>query len=248
MRPNLPLSGIERVALIDGDILAYQCGFVHEKNPHFSDLDDLLDETVSDWMRRAFCTSAKVCLTRHRTFRHKLTDTYKCNRADAVRPVQINEILDYLESEHDGLVVNGLEADDLMGIFGTHPDLPNAVIVTVDKDLLQIPGWHFNPKKDDFPWHQELLDAQHNFWLQTMMGDSVDGIKGLPGIGPKRAAKALEESEVGWPQEVADRYQEAFSGLTEHDMTLELVRILSYTDLDPDKHLTDPSDLSWLTI
>ena len=86
-----------------------------------------------------------------------------------------------------------IEADDTMGIIQTATD-EDSVIVTVDKDLLQIPGKMYNPVKDT---HHVTTPEEgwHLFLTQWLTGDSTDGYPGLKGIGPKKAKKIITEAD-----------------------------------------------------
>ena len=58
--------------------------------------------------------------------------------------------------------------------------------------MLQVPGTHFRMLKE---WkYEEVNEEQANFLLhkQILMGDTADNIKGLPGIGPKKAEALLQ--------------------------------------------------------
>ncbi len=104
----------------------------------------------------------------------------------------------------------GCEADDLIGSYAKHlgdKDLPG-VIVSADKDLGQSVGGSIrqllppptaNPR---LGWR--MLDAEgveKKFGVKTsqvadylaLVGDTSDNIPGLPGVGPKTAAKWLVE-------------------------------------------------------
>jgi 5'-3' exonuclease len=64
--------------------------------------------------------------------------------------------------------------------------------MSIDKDLDMIRGWHYNFIKDK----KYLIDDQEaikHFYTQILTGDRVDNIIGLKGIGPKKAAKILED-------------------------------------------------------
>jgi DNA polymerase-1 len=89
------------------------------------------------------------------------------------------------------LMVPRLEADDIMGIAQTNGKTPNTVIVSVDKDMRQVPGWHLNPHKEDFPVFVTEAEADYYFHMQWLTGDQTDGYGGIKGIGPVKARKIL---------------------------------------------------------
>ena len=85
-----------------------------------------------------------------------------------------------------------MEADDLVSIWA-HEALDRKeeyVICGIDKDLLQIPGHHYNYGKDTWQLINEE-EALHNLYIQCLTGDNTDNIPGLKGIGPKKAQKIL---------------------------------------------------------
>ena len=124
-------------------------------------------------------------------FRYDIAKTlpYKGNRDRTHRPTYEKEVRDYIISEWDTTVAVGEEADDLLGIEATRLG-KNAILVSIDKDLDQIPGL-----KHNFMYHRtyEVDGAQAvlNFHIQLLMGDTTDNIPGLPGIGIGKARKAL---------------------------------------------------------
>jgi hypothetical protein len=52
-------------------------------------------------------------------------------------------------------------------------------------------GWHYNFVKDNL-YYVNQQTASFNFYKQFLTGDAVDNIKGVHGIGPKKADKLLE--------------------------------------------------------
>jgi len=152
----------------------------------------------------------KVAFSAKQTFRHKLAVTrpYKGNRDDARRPTYEKDIKSYMKENWDCYVAEDEEADDLLGIWATKYGPHGAVIITLDKDLDQIPGLKYNWLHDV---HYDITDEQamYNFHIQLMMGDTTDNIVGLPGIGKGKAAKALHgmETEMEQLSEVARMYQ-----------------------------------------
>lgn len=86
----------------------------------------------------------------------------------------------------------GYEADDLVATLMTELTQAGAKPICCgnDKDLLQIPGEHFNVVKKTM---QTLDQYQcvYKLWIQALMGDGTDGIEGIPGMGIKGAEKIL---------------------------------------------------------
>jgi len=95
------------------------------------------------------------------------------------------------------VVVEGMEADDRLSIEQmrdwycfrgskdneeTHSKVCRTVICSLDKDLDNTPGWHYNWVKDNLYWIDEH-EALTNFYCQMLTGDSVDNILGLYGVG-----------------------------------------------------------------
>lgn len=137
---------------------------------------------------------------------------YKGNRDPNHRPKYYKEIRDYLVDKYKAEVVEGMEADDMLGIVQwQHPD-KSTVICSIDKDLKMIPGYHFNPKKQEFIY-QQMNDANLFFLWQMMVGDTTDNIPGVTGIGPKKADKviAAADGDVSLVKEAVEKmYQNQY--------------------------------------
>lgn len=123
-----------------------------------------------------------------KNFRHELYPEYKAGRPP--KPLLAAEIQRYLVEHWDAVVCTEIEADDQMGIDQCSSEEPT-IICTIDKDLDMIPGKHFNWDKDSF-YEVDRDQAERFFWQQVLMGDSVDNIIGLKGIGEKRALKLVD--------------------------------------------------------
>lgn len=137
-----------------------------------------------------------------------VTRPYKGNRDNVRRPTYEREIKDYIIKNYPTIIADGCEADDLMGIKQTQYGPEESVIITLDKDLDQVPGFKYNFLRDTkYNISPEL--AYYNLHMQILTGDSTDNIPGLPGIGPGKAAKALHglETERKQMEEVARMYQ-----------------------------------------
>jgi hypothetical protein len=96
------------------------------------------------------------------------------------------------------------------------------------------PGRHLSPLKDDGIILISEAEANRRWMLQTLTGDTSDGYKGIPKIGPKRAAAILGNARTlaaMW-RAVVTAYRD--TGLTEDDalMTARVARILRNSDYD----------------
>jgi hypothetical protein len=135
------------------------------------------------------CVEYKIFLSGDDNWRRELAPSYKANRDATHKPVWFEEMKDYLILEHDAIVTkDGMEADDFLGLA---QDVDTTVICTLDKDLDQIPGWHYNWKSRE-TYYVTSDESNLFFWMQMLMGDSADNIKGIYGIGPVRAKTMLD--------------------------------------------------------
>ncbi len=176
----------------------------------------------------------------HRSFRFDLYPEYKAHRTQGRPPVHRREVEDMLRAEFTSKSKPGLEADDVMGIMATvlPSETEQKVIVTIDKDLETVPGLHFNYRKDSDVRNVTEEEADYNHLFLTLVGDTADGFKGCPGIGPKKAAKILE-NDPGFTDSPVIRWakvEAAFhrKGLTSADALLQarLARVLRAEDYD----------------
>ena len=187
---------VPKQLLIDADYLIYGVGFASEEDSEKFAKSRLV-ETVEDLVYiHLKADSYEAFLTGKNNYRYDIAKTvpYKGNRKDAKKPKHYDALREHMITRLGAVVVNGQEADDEVAIRMTK-EQDQYLLVGVDKDLRQIPGWHHNPMKA----HTEYIDdfeAYKNFCLQLLTGDRVDNIPGLEGIGPKKAAKALEGSKT----------------------------------------------------
>jgi hypothetical protein len=80
---------------------------------------------------------------------------------------------------------------DRLGWKGGSP----STICSIDKDLLQVPGRHYNWVKGEF-YEQTYLSGLRCFYEQCLKGDRTDDIPGIAGIGEVKAKRALAGAET----------------------------------------------------
>jgi len=233
------------LALLDGDIIAFRAAAAVQKSYEFdgetvvdADVSEAIQgalETVQAWAELARCRDIRVLFTGPHNFRKSVLPTYKGNRKGG-KPVAYFETVSAVKRCFHCQEVDGLEADDLMGILATTPKYADSVIVTLDKDLRTIPGLHYNPVKDTRPIRVTQAQANLKWLTQTLTGDPTDNYSGCPNIGAKRAEAILE----GWSGEsLSDGWARVVGAyktkkLTERDALIQarVARILTRADYD----------------
>ncbi len=245
---------MKRTLLIDADIFLYKACFKSEVNVEWSpgnysntaNLVAAQDEFKSrmDGLAHKHKAHPLICLSDFtNNWRKEIYPNYKRGRNAVRRPTLLKVMRDWVRMEYPDFYQRlTLEADDVMGILATAPLITGRkLMVTIDKDLLQIPGYHINPDKPEIGVRRVKPEEGEAFHLvQTLTGDSVDNYPGCPGIGPKRAEKILntppsEEDEL-WPwANIVRAYEKA--GLTEDDALLQarVAKILQMEDYDTEK-------------
>lgn len=152
---------------------------------------DDLEMTIKDPI--VYCFSGKSS----NTFRYHLaiSKEYKGNRTSDKLTIEefkqkidlMNHAMECIMREKACLLFEDLEADDLLSALQDE----DTYIVSVDKDLRQVPGLHYDlDQKKIITIESE--DALITLAKQMLTGDSTDNIGGLEGIGPKKAEKILE--------------------------------------------------------
>ena len=182
------------LALLDADIVVYRVAFAAQEENEKVVLSRA-GEFMEDLVMKPWVSDYKGFLTGSNNYRKEIAVTapYKGNRVQE-RPVHYQLVRDYLTSAWGCEVIDGQEADDAIGIaaYSYGDDDEAYIIMTIDKDLDMIRGWHYNFTKDMKYFVQED-DTMRTFYTQVLTGDRVDNIPGLKGIGPKKAEKILKD-------------------------------------------------------
>lgn len=193
---------------------------------------DRYREAVDENAELVLCFS---CPSRH-YFRHDVLAGYKANRS-AATPIGLRKLKDWINTQYDTKTKPNLEADDVVGILATSPKLIKGrkIIVSMDKDLQQIPGEHLNgsrPEEGTFRITSEF--AERFRWMQVLTGDSTDNYAGLPGCGPVGATKVIASARPDEP--LSDVVLAAYlkAGLTKSDFAQQtnVATILTATMYD----------------
>src|SRR3989304_4219036 len=165
-------------------------------------LRKLLKDYPPDYIAVVFDAKGK-------TFRDEIFEKDK-----APRPPMPDELVAQIEPLHaivkamglPCLIIDGVEADDVIGTLATQATLAglNTVISTGDKDMAQLVDGRvtlINTMSDVTLDIQGVIEkfgvTPHQIIdYLTLIGDTSDNIPGIPGVGPKTAAKWLNEYDT----------------------------------------------------
>jgi DNA polymerase-1 len=165
-------------------------------------LRKLINDYQSDYMAVVFDAAGK-------TFRNDLYDQYKAHRPpmpDDLR-VQIEPLHHLIRAMGLPLIMeSGIEADDVLGILAQHAEQQGfkVVIATGDKDMAQLVTDNIILENTMNNTRMDIQGVIDKFGVKpeqiidylALIGDSSDNIPGVPKVGPKTAAKWLEQYQT----------------------------------------------------
>lgn len=210
--------GDKKLFLLDAMALIYRAHFAFSKNPRINSkglntgimlgftntLLEVLEKEKPTHIAVAFDTKAP-------TFRHVQFEPYKANRQEQPEDIEIGTpwVKQIVQAFNiPVLEMDGFEADDIIGTIAKKAERTSfeVYMMTPDKDYGQIVEDHIflykpafmgngvdimGPKEVCAKWDIEHVDQVRD--ILGLMGDAVDNIPGIPGIGEKTAVKLLKE-------------------------------------------------------
>jgi 5'-3' exonuclease len=237
--------------LLDADVLRYEVGFAVEASwrymhaergeevvdpPPFEMALEILENRISNICAVVGATQPPICFfTGNTNFREHIAKRRKYKDRAGNRPYHYYNITAYIKGKYEWREVEGLEADDLMAIEQTKRR-NETIICSRDKDLKQVPGWHygwevgnqpqFGPiEVDDLGWLELKGSALKGagslyFFSQVLTGDPTDTIPGLPKFGGARAYNLLKDcsSYEEAESKVFEMYHAVFGERAEEEM------------------------------
>ena len=181
----------DKIAIVDADSLIYAIGFSAEDKDEKIALARVAERLEEMLFLELGVEKYEGYLTGQGNFRNNIAVTapYKGNRTGA-KPKHYSLLREYLVEAWGFSVVDRFEADDR--VVQRHWELgSDSILVGIDKDALQSPGWHYNWQKQEL-FEVSKAEGLKNFYRQILTGDRIDNIIGIKGIGPKKADKILE--------------------------------------------------------
>lgn len=192
------------IAFLDADILIHRAvSFVEAEfdGEPVADVQNALyfyDKLLEKWLRdigKSKISDYVEVITSTKTFRYGLYPDYKANRRDIVPHPALAGLKARVKERLNVIYEDGIEADDLIGIkvTGSEP----AIAVSADKDFLTLPCTLFIPAshgKEHGEWHTITKEeADLKVLRQAMTGDTIDNYKGIPRVGPVKAAEIVKD-------------------------------------------------------
>ncbi len=199
----------DKIALIDADRFKYLAtsrmyySIMNEGKEHSKTLiTEIIQDVLKDYVfnrfeakQYVFCFSAPS----KNVFRNSLTQEkkYKGNREDRedknYYPEKYEDmafVYHYVKERYHSLFFEDLEADDIISIFQDE----NTFVFSNDKDLKQIPGFHFDENLSILTYITKE-EAFRFLMKQVLTGDTTDNIPGLKLIGEIKAEKIIQEKK-----------------------------------------------------
>lgn len=173
----------------------------------FSKAQEFVTSSAESIRAKEWCDTVRFVVGGEGNYRKDINTLYKANRGD--KPLMFTKLRDWFLDEYKDEVILSIqnEADDVLSIYGwwgynkavkTKNYLDNNVcLVFTDKDILQVPGNYWNPKtKKDKPSWQTEKQAAKALFVQMIVGDTSDNIKGLEGL-PLHTYKEFQIGQGG---------------------------------------------------
>ena len=183
----------DAIVLVDADSLFFRICCVTKNK---KEIRNGIKHSINGLRKDCMSDNMLLAIKGDGNFRTDMYNKYKATRKPL--DADLKEALNYAHSimveEHGSIKADGMEADDLVAIWAYEAREAGReyTIAGIDKDLLQIPGTHFNYQKRIFQYMEEDA-ADYKFHIQCLTGDNADNIPGIKGIGPKKADKILTD-------------------------------------------------------
>ena len=183
-----------------------------EDTKYLTECWEHLQKHIKGIMDQTFATQMKMAIKGENNFRHEIYPEYKLKRKHdpSKQNIFIPLLRQLMVAEDMAVKADGCEADDLIRQWAEEARTAGEpfIICSNDKDLKCIHGRHFNIKKNEF-FQVTQEESLKFFYEQLLMGDPVDNIKGVLGVGPVGAKKmlALVDTEEEYQRVVVREYR-----------------------------------------
>lgn len=200
-------------AIIDADSYIYVACYSMEKGFDLNSACNKVDALIERALNKVKATSYLIVIGRESFRKFQMGNNnvsdYKAQRRS--RPDNYDEIASYILDRWEAYLAKTIETDDVCCILQN--ELDNTIVISPDKDLRTFSGKFYDSKKDLFE-NISHMEAEYRFWKQMLTGDIADNVKGISGIGDKKASAILENKS--YVSTVYEKYQEHFGEEARH--------------------------------
>lgn len=211
--------------LIDADSLIYVIAWNYREEGTEEEVKESCDQMLAEIMTMTRGTDYLGVFSPKFSFRQAAYRYAKYKAGRGEKPEWLIRWQDTIKSrfelKHGFFTIPELEADDVVAAAGQILTAKgeDRIICSPDKDLRQVPGLIYVPKKQvgDTIIEGNILniseeDANYTFWMQMLTGDSTDNVAGVPGLGEVKAKKVLLEcmDPMMYPSAVLGQYCKYF--------------------------------------
>ena len=160
-----------------------------------------LQRHLVELKEKLFCDEVMIAVDAGSNFRKVIFPEYKMHlgRTNATyRPSEYSKFIPFIRKlwarQGEAIEAEGREADDLLRIWAEECRAvgQDFIVVSIDKDLLMIPGKHYNLNREDVT-DISIEEGRRRYYTQILMGDQMDNIPGVRGMGPKKTEKHLKD-------------------------------------------------------
>lgn len=212
------------------------------------------------------------CISMNRGFRTCLFPYYKAQRSNklsnqwlAFKEETINQLYAFRLSIVSSMV---FECDDLISILASNlveEEKNNVMIISCDKDFLQIPKLTIKSKKKNGTKliKTTVESSMHELAKQFLLGDRIDNIPGVPHVGVVTAEKILEGKNLKNLYQVYEFVKSVYKEhglmfyfpsnmvllrmLTKYNVPLrDLTKVLERDCLNPEHTIEDHTEIPFL--
>ena len=154
-----------------------------------------IESSVEAILKKPWCRELKIVIGGKSNYRNDIVNNYKTGRPP--KPQRFKPLRDWVIETYSPTISENCEADDVVSTSGWKSfnkaklagdkDEADVVIIGIDKDNLQAPGWHYNYSHHEAnpKWVSEF-EANRNFFVQLLLGDDTDNIKALTAVRSER--------------------------------------------------------------
>lgn len=257
---------MKRVLLVDADILAFRASSSVQKDIDWGDglwtCHAYLSDAIFQFkeMFEAICHKIKydpdedeviMCLSDKDNFRKILNPEYKANRKNSRKPTCYKGLVEWIQEHYKCESMKYFEGDDVISWLASEFNAENkdVWVISGDKDFLTVPNVTFFDFLRDKTTVVDEKTATYNLMYQVIIGDKADNYFGIPGYGPVKAKRYLDEHLDNLQGATVELYEKEGLTFADYMFNFNMAHLLdtsTYDGVNCIVLLRDKGDRLWL--